>query len=169
MPNITLCGFMGSGKTTVGKALAKILNYVFIDTDAEIEKRAGIKISEIFEKLGEAAFRQMESDIIKELARFDNQVISVGGGAVINKENARKLKSCSTVVFLDIDAETVIKRLGGDNTRPLLAGPDKRKKVTQLLSQRRPLYISAADVIIDGRANAKTIAEKIAENLQICG
>ena len=163
MPNITLCGFMGSGKTTVGKALAKILNYVFIDTDAEIEKRAGIKISEIFEKLGEAAFRQMESDIIKELAR------SVGGGAVINKENARKLKSCSTVVFLDIDADTVIKRLGGDNTRPLLAGPDKRKKVTQLLSQRRPLYISAADVIIDGRANAKTIAEKIAENLQICG
>ena len=99
MPNITLCGFMGSGKTTVGKALAKMLNYVFIDTDAEIEKRAGIKISEIFEKLGEAAFRQMESDIIKELARFDNQVISVGGGAVINKENARKLKSCSTVVY----------------------------------------------------------------------
>ncbi|HIZ17077.1 MAG TPA: shikimate kinase [Firmicutes bacterium] len=165
MPNITLCGFMGSGKTTVGKALAKILNCTFIDTDAEIEKRAGMPISKIFEKSGEAAFRRMESDIIKELAGFDNQVISVGGGAVINSENARKLKSYSTVVFLDVDAGTVIKRLCDDNTRPLLSGPDKYQKVKQLLSQRRSFYASAADVIIDGRGDAKCIAEKIAESL----
>lgn len=165
MPNITLCGFMGSGKTTVGKKLAGMLGYDFIDTDAEIEKCAGMPISEIFKKMGENCFRRMESDIIKKLSRFDNQVISVGGGAVINSENAHKLKSFSMLVFLDIDADTVLKRLSGDDTRPLLSGSDKYWKVTALLSQRRPIYIAVADMIIDGRGDAKHVAEKIAESI----
>ena len=169
MPNVTLCGFMGSGKTTVGKALAKRLGFSFADTDAEIESRAGLTVAEIFEKMGEPAFRRMESEVIKDMAHLDGVVISVGGGTVLNEENVRTLKACGKVVLLDVDAATVISRLSCDVSRPLLAGPDKEQRAEALLSERRPLYEAAADIVVDGRGSAAKVAEKIAEQLKIGG
>ena len=151
MKNIILIGFMGSGKTTIGKALEEKTDMTFVDTDELIEAYEGCKISEIFADKGEAYFRGLENETLKDLlASTDNKVISTGGGIVTNnQENIPLLKQLGKVFYLRIKPETVVKRLEGDKTRPLLIGEDKLVKVERLMTDRKELYEMAADKTID--------------------
>jgi len=150
MKNIVLIGFMGSGKTTVGKSLEEKTDMVFVDTDELIEAYEGCKVSEIFADKGEAYFRRLEKETLKNLLEStDNKVISTGGGIVTNQENIPLLKQLGKVFYLRIKPETVVERLEGDKTRPLLIGEDKLVKVEQLMTDRKELYEMAADKTID--------------------
>ena len=147
--NIVLTGFMGSGKTTIGKLLSERYGYTFIDTDQYIEEKCGCTIAELFSKKGESYFRQLETDILKELnASLTHAVLSTGGGLPLREENAAELATLGTVIYLQITPEEVMSRLSGDNTRPLLSGDDPEQKVRDLLTYRTPLYERAADLTI---------------------
>jgi len=157
---IVLIGFMASGKTTIGKNLAEILNRNFIDTDELIEEREKLSISEIFEKYGESYFRDVEEKVISEVISQNNTVIATGGGC-ITRENTRKLLRRKGIVFwLKIDTETILERTKNDDTRPLLKG-DKKGKISALLLQREPLYRETAHYIIDASETPEEIVTKI--------
>lgn len=147
--NIVLIGFMGSGKTTVGQALSEKCGREFLDTDALIEAEEGRKISEIFAKEGEGHFRKLEYAALKSLLEVKDKIISTGGGIVTYPDNRGLLKKAGKVVYLRVKPETVVKRLEGDESRPLLMGDDKLSKVENLLSSRKAMYEEAADIIID--------------------
>lgn len=159
--NIVLCGFMGCGKTTVGNALKKATGFPLYDTDLEIEHSEGRSISDIFSTFGEPYFRATEQKVIKELSLKNNIIIATGGGAVMNSENAKTLKSTGLVVFLDVTAETVIKRLKDDTTRPLLMREDKETAVRELLESRRPVYEAVCDIKIDANGDAEEIVAEM--------
>lgn len=146
MKNIVLCGFMGCGKTTVGRALAEKLGMQFIDMDEYIEQQAGMKVSEIFSSQGESAFRALETKTAAELSEKENLVISTGGGAVLNPENVEAFRSGGLILLLDVPLEVVRLRLDGDTTRPLLNRPDKDEAMLSLYESRLPLYRAAADL-----------------------
>lgn len=152
--NIILIGFMGSGKTCVGECLAKQLSYGFWDTDQLIEERAGKSISHIFSIHGEEYFRDLETNLIKELVPvLKDTVLSTGGGMPVRKENSALLKELGFVVFLKTSKETTITRLQGDSSRPLLQGDELEEKVERMLALRTPMYEDTAHAIIvtDGR------------------
>jgi len=149
MMNIVLIGFMGSGKTTVGEALSEKCGREFLDTDALIEAEEGRKISEIFAKEGEGHFRTLENATLRSLLESEDKIISTGGGIVTSVDNRKLLKDAGRVVYLRVKPETVVKRLEGDESRPLLKGDDKLSKVENLLSSRKAMYEDAADIIID--------------------
>lgn len=150
MKNIILIGYMGCGKSTIGKQLAKALNYQFKDTDELIEAVTGEKISEIFASKGEEYFRKLETETLKNLqGTMTATVLSTGGGMPCREENVGLLHSIGMVIFLKVSKETVISRLKGDTTRPLLQGEDFETKIEQMLATRNPLYEKAADVVIN--------------------
>jgi shikimate kinase len=156
--HVILIGFMGAGKTTIGKRLSKKLGVSLLDTDRLIEEEAQITISRIFETKGEEAFRQAETRMLKTLAKYeDKAVISVGGGLPMREENRKILKEMGTVVYLRVRPSTVIKRLKGDTTRPLLQGEDAQKKVRTLLNDREKLYQEAAHLTVD--VDGKTVGQ----------
>lgn len=157
--NIILIGFMGTGKTTVGQALASELAWTFIDTDKEIEKLAGKPIPQIFADEGEARFRDLESQVIKRTMIGEHQVVSTGGGSVLRPENREAMLAGGLVVALTADAETIIARVSGDANRPLLAG-DAASKVRKLMQEREGAY-DFAHVSID------TSGKDVDEILQI--
>ena len=159
--NIVLIGFMGSGKSTVGKLLAKLLGYTFVDTDAFIEQQEGMTINDIFAKHGEAHFRALETEVAKTLSGKKHLVIATGGGMVLNRINAETLRSSSLSVWLKITPETVLERLKDDTSRPLLNRADKKEAVTNLLMQRDAVYSSSCDITL----NADDTPEKIAETI----
>lgn len=160
--NIVLTGFMGCGKSTIGAALAEKYGYKLVDTDQVIEKRAGIAISEIFRIKGEAYFRSVETNVLAELNdTLSNTVISTGGGLPLREENQRVLKALGYVVYLNVEAEEVIRRLSGDTTRPLLQGDDSEKKVRELMAYRRPIYERGADVSIS--VTGKSVSDIVEE------
>lgn len=161
--NIVLCGMMGSGKTTVAAALAKKYGYKYVDTDEIIVKRYGV-IDKIFAECGEDYFRDIESKVTEEVSREDkNIVISLGGGCVIRKENVKNLKRTGKIFYLRVKAETVIKRLQNDTTRPLLKG-NLKEKVNTIINNRSGSYILASDVVIDtDDYTPEQIADKIKE------
>lgn len=143
--NIIVIGFMGCGKTTVGKRIAKELEYQFVDTDAMIEEQEGMTISEIFQIHGESYFRSLETKLLTKLHNsLEHAVVSTGGGLPIRDENAELLKELGCVIYLKVEKETVLHRLKGDTTRPLLAGADADKKVGFLLKERVPKYEKAS-------------------------
>jgi shikimate kinase len=139
---------MGTGKTEVGKELAERLGYGFIDTDELIEKKEGISISEIFDRYGEPYFRDIESEVIKDVSRKDKVVISTGGGAVIKSENRENLKRKGILVCLTASPEVIYSRTGNSEKRPLLNVADPYKRIKELLKERAPYY-SQADITID--------------------
>ncbi len=141
MKNIVLVGFMGTGKTTVGKLLAEQTGMPLVDMDTQIEERAGKTINEIFAQDGEPHFRALEREIAQELASKDSQIISTGGGIVLNPDNIAAFEKTGLVVCLLADADTVLDRVRHDSTRPLLAG-DKESKIVELLQSRKHLYES---------------------------
>lgn len=146
--NIVLCGFMGCGKTTVGKILAEKLSMKFVDVDDLIEQEQEMTISEIFEKYGEIGFRKIENETIKKVSQWNNAIVSTGGGSVLNNDNVTALKSSGKIFFLDVTADTVLARLKNNTTRPLLQRPDKEKAVNDLMNERRSKYEACADFVI---------------------
>ncbi|VGO16014.1 Shikimate kinase [Pontiella desulfatans] len=161
MKNIVLVGFMGSGKTTVGKLIAEKTGMPLLDMDSMIEERAGKSINEIFADDGEARFREYERELAKELAAMEGQIISTGGGIVLNPENIADFEKTGLVVCLLADAETVLDRVKHDTSRPLLAG-DKEAKILQILETRKPLYESIKHRIdTSGRPSPAPTAQEI--------
>lgn len=167
MNHIVLIGFMGSGKTSVGKRLGKRLQLPFVDTDEMIEEKMGMTVSDIFEKFGETYFRQLETETIKELLGDSRRcVISVGGGLPVQPQNRQYLKEIGDVIFLTATADVLTERLRADDTRPKLKGGDLREKITSLMEQREAAYQEAATMVIDtSRQTFGKIIEKIVENL----
>lgn len=164
--NIFLVGLMGSGKTTVGKALAKHLNKRFVDSDHEIEARTGAVIPLIFEIEGEASFRRREAEIIRDLTSKDDIVLSTGGGAVLNPYSRALLKERGTVIYLRASVSNLLRRTSHDRNRPLLQKGDPRKTLEELTRARDPLYNEVADFIVDtGRPNVQFLIQSILSQL----
>lgn len=148
--NIILIGFMGSGKTSVGECLAKRLSYHFLDTDRLLEERTGDTIRHIFIVQGEEYFRNMETELLKELSNdTDRTILSTGGGLPLREQNAGLLRGLGYVVFLKTSKQTTLTRLKNDMTRPLLQGEDVEQKVESMLQIRNPIYEKAAHHIIE--------------------
>lgn len=160
MNNIVLCGFMGSGKTVVGKELAKILGVKFVDTDELIEEEQGVAIKAIFATHGEDYFRDLEYEMCKKVADMNGVVVSTGGGAMTFKRNVDAIKEGSKVVFLDASFDVICERIGDSTTRPLFQDKEKAKK---LYDERKDKYLSAADYVINGDMGARKTAMQIAE------
>ncbi len=146
--NILLTGFMGAGKTTVGKKLAKRLGYLFIDTDREIEKEQDFSITEIFKYGGEECFRDLETDILQKLQTKQNLVIATGGGMVLRNENRSLMQSLGTRVYLKVELQELMRRLKKDKKRPLLQKSKPEEHILEMLQQRKSIY-EEADCIID--------------------
>lgn len=148
--SIALIGFMGSGKSVVGKILAGRLDKTFIEVDSKVELKAAKSIPQIFQEDGEIAFREIEIQVIKEIATSMNQVISCGGGAVLNRINIDRLKQDSVIVWLKVSPSVAARRTGLDgSSRPLLKNIHGKADISHLLKVRRPLYESAADFAVD--------------------
>lgn len=167
MRSVFLVGPMGSGKTAVGRQLARRLGMAFRDSDAEIEMRTGVDIAYIFEREGEAGFRAREREVIDELTATGDIVLATGGGAVLLPENRERLATRGTVVFLDTGIDQQLKRTGRSRHRPLLATSDRRVKLEELMQVREPLYRSIASITVhtDGRA-AGVVAAEIERSLR---
>jgi shikimate kinase len=162
--NIVLIGFMGSGKTSVGTKLARVLDYKFLDTDAYIEEEYQDTIAAIFANEGEASFRTLETETLKKLSQnLHGYVISTGGGMPLREENVALLHELGFVVFLKTSKETIYERLKDDKTRPLLQGDNPMKKIEELLTYRTPIYEAAADQVIvtDGESFYQIIKDII--------
>lgn len=159
--NILLMGFMGAGKSTVGKELALFLSYSFLDTDEMIEKKEGREISQIFIQEGEKAFRNMETTLLKELCNVEKTVISLGGGMPIREENQKLMDAIGSVIYLRARENTILKRLEGDKKRPLLNGEKIEERVGNLMNERESIYEKAAHMFVD--TDEKTIKEIVEE------
>ncbi|VVB57388.1 Shikimate dehydrogenase (NADP(+)) [uncultured archaeon] len=164
---IALIGMMGCGKSAVGKRLTDGAGLRLVEMDAEIERKAGRRVAEIFEKEGEAKFRQMESALLSELAgRKDKFVVSCGGGVVLDERNVELLQTHFYTVWLWADEEDILARVGSKTSRPLLNRPDKREAVRRLLEERKVRYASACDLAISTQNRTpKKIAEMIAHEI----
>jgi shikimate kinase/3-dehydroquinate synthase len=167
-PVVVLAGFMGSGKSEVGRLLAQRLGVELIDTDALIESRAGMSVVELFERHGEERFREMEVELCRELCPRGGAVISTGGGMLMNRENFRRLSAMGTVVLLECDADAAVERLRGAGNRPLLAGVGdndaaRREWIEATLKRRRPVYERIPfKVDTTGSTSAETVEEIVA-------
>jgi len=158
---------MGSGKTTVGRALAKKLNKRFIDSDHEIEARTGVSIPVIFEIEGEASFRQREADVIRDLTAQEDIVLATGGGAILDEQSRQYLHSRGTVIYLRAGINSILQRTRHDKNRPLLRTADPRKKLEDLAMQREPFYQEVAHLIIEtGRPNVQHLVLSILTQLE---
>lgn len=149
MNHIVLIGFMGAGKTTIGKRLSEKLGIPFADTDERIEQQTGRKISEIFAEEGEAYFRELETKMLHQLIQEQTScVIAVGGGLPMQAVNRPLLRELGTVVFLEAEIDSLVKRLQGDVSRPKLQGGDLRERIETLMRERLAVYQEVADVRI---------------------
>lgn len=168
--NIFLIGPMGSGKTTVGKQLAKMLGLDFYDCDHELERLTGASVNLIFDVEGEAGFRLRERQMLKQLSEKNGVLIATGGGVVCDEENRRIMRSCGFVVYLKISIGKQLKRLSQDKSRPLLQTEDKADRLVQLAQVRNPLYHDTADLVFSTRnssvyASAKALCAAIFESM----
>ncbi len=157
MNNIVLCGFMGCGKSSVGRIIARKLSRDFIDTDSYIESEQNMSIAQIFEQFGEAYFRDIEHRACATLADKSGLVIATGGGALTYERNVITFKN-DTVIFMDIPFDEIERRIGDNNSRPLFR--DKRK-ARELYERRLPLYRSAADLTVTAAESKEKMADKI--------
>ncbi len=147
--NIVLIGPMGAGKSAVGRALGRALGMDFVDSDDEIQDRTGVDIPYIFEKEGEAGFRERESKVLEDLAQRRGMVLATGGGSVMRPENRSTLAGVGLVVYLKTSVEQQLSRTSKGRRRPLLDTEDPRAVLESLMTKRHPLYEELADVIID--------------------
>ena len=166
MKNIVLTGFMGAGKTAVGKELARLLSLRLIDVDTEIEKSEGMTINDIFKLFGEPVFREKETDMIKQVASKKNVIISTGGGAVLKQGNMDALRETGIIIYLMATPETILQRTSNSDDRPLLKVENPLEKIHELLNFRKPFY-EKADIVIDTEnGNPLQIAEEIIEKIK---
>jgi shikimate kinase len=165
--NIALIGFMGTGKSSVGRAVAEQLHYTFLDTDEMIEARTHKTVSAIFSEDGEPAFRKLERDIVIELASRSRYVICTGGGVGANEFNLASLKQHSLVVCLWASPERIWERVRSQTHRPLLHGPDPLTNIRQLLAIRKPFY-KQADILLDTeRRSLKEVCQKVLHEFRL--
>lgn len=165
-PKAVLIGLPGSGKSTIGRRLAKALNLTMLDTDAAIEETTGRTIADIFATDGEAEFRRIEEEVIRSALASHDGVLSLGGGAVTTP-GVREALTGHTVVYLEISAAEGVRRTGGSTVRPLLAGPDRAEKYRALMSERVPLYRRVATMRINtNRRNPGAVVRTIVTRLE---
>ncbi len=158
--SIILIGYMGSGKSTIGKEAAKLFSMEFLDTDALIKEQEGMTISELFAQKGEAYFRKKETELLQSLKQDSRtMVLATGGGLPMKEENQALLKELGIVVYLKASIDTLVERLKGDTTRPLLKEGDLRKKIETMLMVRNPVYEKVADIVLE--TDALSIDETI--------
>lgn len=164
--NIILIGMMGSGKTTVGKLLAKQLSKIFIDSDEEIQRRTGVTIPHIFDVEGEGGFRQRESAVIEELMKRRDIVLATGGGAVLNPQNRALFRQGGVVIYLKSNVHDLWQRTRHDHNRPLLQTADPRAKLQELFEQRDPLYSEIADILMHtGKQSVQVLLSRLQQKL----
>lgn len=163
--NVIIIGFMGVGKSVVGELLARTLNMNFIDMDEEIEKREGCSITEIFNLKGQEYFRKVERELLEEMSKKDNYIISTGGGIVTREENCKILRKQKIVVFLDANVKTIIRNVSNEiEKRPLLKGSiNLEDKIMELLNERYDRYKECSNINID--VNDKNIDEVVSQIL----
>ena len=155
---------MGSGKTTLGQRVARLLGLEFFDCDRELEAQTGASVSLIFDVEGEAGFRERETRMIENLTARRGVLVATGGGAVLRRRNRELLKRSGLVVYLRTSVAQQLKRLSHDRTRPLLQTPDRRERLTRLAAERNPLYEELADIVFPSRnRNAAIAARALAE------
>ena len=164
--NIVLIGFMGTGKSSVGKILAKKLNRTWVDVDHCIEEKEKRKIAEIFEREGEGYFRRLEKDMVKEVAEGTDLIITTGGGVVIDAENVEALRKKGFLIALTATPETIFQRVNGSRHRPLLKNADKMGEIRRLLEQRRPFYAKADRLFSTDGKTAAQVADAIVDALE---
>lgn len=161
--NLILCGFMGCGKTSVGRRAARLLEREFCDLDQYIEEKAGLTVAEIFARYGEAGFREREAQAVREVSARPGLIIASGGGTVLRESNVRAFhERGGVIVFLDAPLAALQERLKNDKRRPLLQVPNRREVIASLHAQREPLYRAAADVTVDAGAPPVTVARRVA-------
>jgi shikimate kinase len=158
---IFLIGMMGSGKTTIGRRLAREIGVSFLDLDREIERRNGVTISTIFEIEGEGGFRSRETQLLYELAQHKGQVMATGGGVVLNPLNRMRLMVSGCVIYLYATPGLLYSRTRHDKSRPLIQVPDPLNRITQLVVRRDPLYREVADAVIEAGNDMSDIVDQI--------
>jgi len=168
--NIILVGFMASGKSSVGRALARRTGWPRVDADEEIVSRAGKPIADIFRDSGEDAFRELERTVMSDICEESGRIIAAGGGSFIDDQNRRTMLDCGTVFYLSARPETIHRRVTRGNpnapTRPMLAGGDPLERITELLAQRAPVYTQAHHAVETDGLSPDQVAQAI---LDICG
>ena len=165
--SIFLVGMMGSGKTTVGKMLAKQMGKIFIDSDVEIQHRTGVSIPHIFDVEGEAGFRQREACVIQDLVQRDNIVLATGGGSVLIEQNRTALRANGVVVYLKGSVHDLWLRTRHDCSRPLLQIADPYTRLKELHAQRDPIYMQLADLVVHtGKQSAHNLVLYLEQQLQ---
>jgi len=165
--NIILTGFMATGKSEVGKELARLLKMEFIDTDDLIEEKVEMKISEIFAKKGEKYFRDLESEIAKEVGGWDNYVIATGGGIVLKQQNIDAMKKNGKIINLTASVKKILERAQKNFARPLLNVKNKKSEIEKLLSERKPYYERCDFSFDTSETTPEEAAKKIVEILKI--
>jgi shikimate kinase len=159
--NLALVGFMGTGKTSTGRLVAEQLHFEFMDTDEMIQVRTGRTIADIFATQGEPAFRELERDVVGELAARTRTVIATGGGLPADPANLASLKTHALVICLWASAEKIWERVRNQSHRPLLHNPDPQRKIRELLKLREPFYLQADVLINTDQRSAREVAQQI--------
>lgn len=164
--NVILVGMMGSGKTTMGRALAKHLDKQFVDSDEEIQHRTGVTIPHIFDVEGESGFRARESSVIADLVKRKNMILATGGGAVLMEQNRAVMRQNGIVIYLKASVHDLWQRTRHDRNRPLLQTDDPHAKLTELFQQRDTLYQQVADIVIQsGKLSVHTLMLQVVDNI----
>jgi shikimate kinase len=167
---LALVGLPGSGKSTVGRQLARRLGLPFADSDHVIEQRLGCPIREYFEREGEPAFRDIEQSVIRDLAQAATGVLATGGGAVLRAANREQLRAAGHVVYLRTTPEEVFRRLRHDRNRPLLQVDEPLARLRQLFEERDPLYRETAHFVVEtGRPSVSTLVNMVLMQLELAG
>jgi len=165
--NLILVGLMGSGKTTMGRALAKHLGKAFVDSDEEIQLRTGVTIPHIFDIEGETGFRQRETAAICDLVGRDNMVLATGGGAVLAEQSRELMQQNGIVIYLKASVHDLWQRTRHDRNRPLLQTADPHAKLTELFQQRDPLYLQVADIVMQsGKQSAHALMLHLVDEIE---
>ncbi|MBQ7835530.1 MAG: shikimate kinase [Ruminiclostridium sp.] len=160
MKNIYLCGFMGCGKSHIGRLISDRLNCTFVDLDSYIEEKEGMTIPQIFDKHGEPHFRKLEEKYICEMP--ENSVVATGGGAIINPVTAESARKAGAVVFLDTDFELCYERIKGDTHRPLVM-KNTKEQLLELFNKRREIYLAHSEFTVNSDRSDKEIAAEVIE------
>jgi shikimate kinase len=163
MPRIYLVGFMGTGKSTVGRELSLKLRYPFLDLDSEIEEAEGLSVREIFDRFGEPRFRQLEREHLRRVSKMPTAVVALGGGAYVDPDNRQIVDETGIAVWLDASYSSLRARVRSDGTRPLLGDPERAQK---LYSDRRPAYELARIHILTDNRLPDDIAEEIIKRME---
>lgn len=167
--NLVLAGFMGTGKTSVGRLLAERLGWAFVDMDEVLAKRLRMSIAEVFPRLGEARFRAEETALLGELACGEEQVIATGGGALLTQANRSLLEGHAVIFCLNCGVDRLLSRLPDDGARPLLGGPEREKRVRDLLAQRSAAYTAIAHQIDTTDRSVAEVVEAVLETWRTLG